>query len=144
MEGELTPSFYIMSDIKNTGVKVMLDEERELVFTLNVMSDAINKYERMDNILNDSANNLEVTKWLAVQMVNEGIEIWNDKNPNDKKQLYDERKLCRYVQGLGGFGVLQQKVQEAILKGLPEDKVRQVEEIGKNLMAVQNQNEKKK
>ncbi|EMS74039.1 hypothetical protein [Ruminiclostridium cellobioparum] len=143
MEGELTPSFYIMSDIKNTSVKVMLDEERELVFTLNVMSDAINKYGRMDNILNDSANNLEVTKWLAVQMVNEGVEIWNDKNP-DKKQLYDERKLCRYVQGLGGFGVLQQKVQEAILKGLPEDKVRQVEEIGKNLMAVQNQSEKKK
>lgn len=144
MEGVNSPSFYIMSDIKDTGIKVMLDEERELVFTLNVMSDAIDKYGRMDNILNDSAKNLDVTKWLAVQMVNEGVEIWNDKNPNDKKQLYDERKLCRYVQGLGGFGVLQQKVQEAILKGLPEDKVRQVEEIGKNLMAVQNQSEKKK
>lgn len=129
-----------MSDLTNTGVKIMLDEERELVFSLNVMSDAVDKFGKMDNILNDSANNLEVAKWLAVQMINEGIEIWNDKHPDRKKELIEERKLCRYVVGLGGYQVLQEKVQEAILKGLPDNKVKEVEEMGKNLIAVQSMN----
>lgn len=126
-------------DIKGTGIKIQLDIERELVFSLNVMSDAIEKFGKMDNLLNDSAKNMEVAKWLAVQMVNEGIEIHNDLYPDNKHPLIDERKLCRYVHGLGGFEVLQQKVQEAILKGLPPDRVQQVEELGKNLMAAQSQ-----
>ncbi|WP_027628113.1 hypothetical protein [Ruminiclostridium cellobioparum] len=132
-----------MRDIKDTGVKIQLDIERELVFSLNVMSDAVEKYGKMDNLLNDSAKSLEVAKWLAVQMVNEGIEIYNDNNPNDKQSLIDERKLCRYVHGFGGFNVLQQKVQEAMLKGLPADRVQQVEELGKNLIAAQSQTKPK-
>ena len=132
-----------MNDIKNTGVKIQLDREIEMVFSLNVMSDAVKKYGKMDNLLNDSGKDLEVTKWLVVQMVNEGIEIYNDNHPDNKQPLYDERKLCRYVQGLGGFGVLQQKVQEAILQGLPADRVQQVEELGKNLIAAQSQMNRK-
>ena len=128
-----------MSDIKDMGVKIQLDVMREMVFTLNVQSDAVEMFGKMDNLLNDSSKNLEVTKWLAVQMVNEGIEIYNDSHPDDKQGLYDERKLCRYVHGLGGFDVLQQKVQEAMLKGLPADRVQQVEELGKNLIAAQSQ-----
>lgn len=138
MGGEV-PAAFIMSDIKDTGVKIQLDIEREMVFTLNVQSDAVSKFGKMDNLLNDSAKNLEITKWLAVQMVNEGIEIYNDSHPDNKQQLIDERKLCRYVHGLGGFDVLQQKVKEAILKGLPADRVQQVEELGKNLIAAQSQ-----
>lgn len=137
--GVLCPAGYIMNDIKDPGVKIQLDVEREMVFTLNVQSDAIAKFGKMDNLLNDSSKNLEVTKWLAVQMVNEGIEIYNDCHPDNKQQLYDERKLCRYVHGLGGFDVLQQKVQEAMLKGLPADRIQQVEELGKNLIAAQSQ-----
>lgn len=132
-----------MNDVKNTGVKIQLDREIEMVFSLNVMSDAVKKYGKMDNLLNDSGKDLEVTKWLVVQMVNEGIEIYNDNHPDNKQPLYDERKLCRYVHGLGGFDVLQQKVQEAILQGLPADRVQQVEELGKNLIAVQSQMNRK-
>lgn len=127
-----------MSELKNMGVPITLDVERELVFNLNVLDACIEKYGRMDDILNNTAKDLEATRWLAVQMLNEGAEIFNDLHPDRKVQLIDEAKLKRYTLGLGGIAELQKKVQEALLKGLPADQVTAIEEMGKNLMAAQS------
>jgi hypothetical protein len=87
----------------------------------------------MDNILNDAFRNVKTLKWLAVQMLNEDAEIWNEEHPDNPKPLLDEKKLGRLVVGIGGVNELQKKVQEAMLKGLPEDKIQQVEKWPKNL-----------
>jgi len=120
------------------GVDITLDRERELVFNLNVLDACIEKFGRMDDILNNTAKDLEATRWLAVQMLNEGAEIHNDLYPDNKIPLIDEVKLKRYTVGLGGIAELQKKVQEALLKGLPADQVTVIEDMGKNLMAAQS------
>lgn len=120
------------------GVKITLDIERELVFNLNVLDACIEKYGKMDDVLNSTAKDMEATRWLAVEMLNEGAEIFNDLHPDNKVPLIDEAKLKRYVIGLGGIADLQKKVQEALLKGLPADAVEQVEEMGKNLIAARS------
>ena len=120
------------------GIKITLDIERELVFNLNVLDACVEKYGKMDDILNNTAKDMEATRWLAVQMLNEGAEIHNDLHSDNKIPLIDEAKLKRYVIGLGGISELQKKVQEAILKGLPRDAVEAVEEMGKNMIAAQS------
>jgi hypothetical protein len=127
-----------MSELRKMGVDITLDIERELVFNLNVMDACIEKYGQMDDILNNTAKDLEATRWLAVQMLNEGAEIHNDFHPDSRIPLIDEAKLKRYIVGLGGIAELQKKVQEALLKGLPADKVKVIEDMGKNLMAAQS------
>lgn len=131
----LRSRLFFMSNIKNLGVKITLDREREMVFSLNVLDACIEKFGEMDNLLNDSANDLKVAVWLGVQMLNEGAEIHNDNHPDDKIPPIDEAKLKRYVSGLGGIREFQIKVQEAILKGLPEDAVQQVVELGEKIAA---------
>ena len=71
-------------------------------------------------------------------MLNEGAEVHNENHLDNKIPLIDEAKLKRYVSGLGGIRELQQKVQEALLKGLPEEAVQQVVELGEQI-AVQRQ-----
>jgi cobalamin biosynthesis Co2+ chelatase CbiK len=127
-----------MSEQKNMGIKITLDIEREMVFSLNVLDACIEKYGKMEDMLN-TMNDLEATKWLALQMLNEGAEIYNDMHPDNKIPLIDETKMKRYVSGLGGIRELQSKVTEAILKGLPPEAVAQVEEIGKNLIAARSE-----
>ena len=126
-----------MSDLKNMGVKITLDREREMVFNLNGLDACIEKYGKMDDVLNSTAKDMEATRWLAVLMLNEGAEIHNDLHPDDKIQPIDETKLKRYTIGMGGIVELQNKVREALLQGLPKNAVQQVEEMGKNLMAAQ-------
>jgi cobalamin biosynthesis Co2+ chelatase CbiK len=128
-----------MSEMKNMGVKITLDIEREMVFNLNVLDACIDKFGKMDDILNNTAKDMEATRWLAVQMLNEGAEIHNDMHPDQKICLVDEARVKRYTCGLGGIAELQKKVQEAMLKGLPEEQVKAIEEYGKNLMAAQSQ-----
>ena len=124
-----------MSELKNTGVKITLDIEREMVFSLNVLDACVEKFGKMDNVLNDSAKDMKTTVWLAVQMCNEGAEIHNDMHPDSKIPMIDEAKLKRHVSGLGGIRDLQLKVQEAMLKGLPEEAVEQVIEMGEQIAA---------
>lgn len=131
-----------MNDVKNLGVPIELDCERNLIFSLNVLEKCVDRYKNMDNILNGALENVAETKWLAVQMLNEDAEIWNDDH-EDKKPLLTEVKLGRLVAGLSAFIELQNKVRETMLKGLPKDQVQQVEEMAeemqKNLMATQSQ-----
>lgn len=125
--------------IKNLGVPITLDVERNLIFNLNVLEKCIEKYGSMDALLNEPMANITATKWLAVEMLNEDAEIWNEDHPDNKKPLLDEKRLARLTDGLGGIQELQAKVNQAMLKGLPEDKVQEVEELGKNLIAAQSQ-----
>lgn len=140
------PPFYIMSDMKNLGVPISLDSERNLIFSLNVLEKCIDRYKNMNNILNGAFENISEIKWLAVQMLNEDAEIWNEEH-EEKKQLLTEDKVGRYVAGMGGIVELQNKVREAMFKGLPQDKVQEVEEmaeeVGKNLIAAQSQKNQK-
>lgn len=126
-----------MPDIKELGVPFELDCKRNLVFTLNVLEKCIKKYGSIENMLNDPLEDIASAKWLAVEMFNEDVDIWNDDH-DDKKTYVDERKVGRYIQGISGIEQLTAKVQEAMLKGLPEDKVALVEETAKNLIAAQN------
>lgn len=124
-----------MSELRNLGVKISLDREREMVFNLNILDACIEKFGKMDNVLNDTTKDMELTRWLAVQMLNEGAEIHNDMHPDDKIPLIDDAKVKRYTCGLGGIRELQLKVQEALLKGLPEEAVQQVVELGEQIAA---------
>lgn len=126
--------------IKNLGVPITLDTERNMIFNLNVLEKCIEKYGSMDALLNEPMANITATKWLAVEMLNEDAEIWNEDHPDNLKPLLNEKKLARLTDGLGGIQELQAKVNQAMLKGLPEDKVQEVEELGKNLIAAQSQN----
>jgi cobalamin biosynthesis Co2+ chelatase CbiK len=132
-----------MSELKNPGVKITLDIEREMVFSLNVLDACIEKYGKMDDMLNNTSKDLSATVWLATQMCNEGAEIHNDMFPDNKIPLIDESKLKRYVNGLGGIRDLQQKVQEAILKGLPEEAVQQVVEMGEQIAVQMNRKQRR-
>jgi len=128
-----------MSDMKSMGVPITLDVERHLVFNLNVLEKCVDKFKDMNKLLN--LNNISEIKWLAVQMLNEDAEIWNEEHPDNPKPILNEKQLGRYVIGVGGLNELQKKVQEALLQGLPAEAVEEVEEkakeIEKNLIAAQ-------
>lgn len=130
-----------MGDLKQIGVPITLDIERNLVFNLNVIEKCVDKFGAMDDLLN--AVDLKAVKWIAVQMLNEDADIWNDKHPDDKKPLLTEESLGRYVIGISGLTELQGKVREAMLLGLPRDAVQEVEDIEKNLMTAQAMDGKK-
>lgn len=123
---------------KNMGVPITLDIERNLIFNLNVLEKCVEKFGSIDEMLNKPLNELATAKWLAVEMLNEDAEIWNEEHPNDKKPLIDEKKLGRYLIGIQAIRELSTKVQEAMLKGLPEEQVQEIEEVGKNLIAAQS------
>lgn len=141
-----------MGDLKNMGVPIKLDCDRNLIFNLNVLEKCVDRYKTMDNILNGAFQNITEMKWLAVQMLNEDAEIWNEEHEEDQKPLLDEKRLGRLISGIGAIVDLQNKVREAMFKGLPENQVQKVEEmaeeIEKNLKAAQSQkmmkNNKKK
>ena len=125
-------------DIKNLGVKVTLGgEEHSLIFNLNVLEKCLTKYEKMDDVLN-LYSNLSDYKWLGAQMLNEEIEEWNEDHPDDQKPILTERQVGRMLDGIGGINDFQSKIREAMLKGLPVEKVEEVEEIEKNLIAAQS------
>lgn len=119
-------------NINDARVPITLDIERNLIFTLGVLEKCVEKYGKMDNILDGAFHSLKEVKWLAVQMLNEDVEIWNEDH-EDKKPLMTEEKLDRLVFGIHGFNELQSKVQEAMLKGLPEDKIKEAEEMAEEL-----------
>lgn len=123
-----------MSDMRNLGVKITLDIEREMIFNLNVLDACVEKFGKMDDLFQE-LQNMNTVVWLAVQMLNESAEIHNEEHPDNKIPSIDEKKLKRYIVGLGGIQEFQKKVQDAILKGLPEEAVKQVEELGEQIAA---------
>ncbi len=127
-----------MGIVRDFGVPITLDCDRRLIFNINVLEQCIEKYGSISAMLDDPMDNLAASVWIAVAMLNEDAEIWNDEHPESPKTLVNEKILKRYTVGVGGINEIQKKVKEALLQGLPEDKLQEVEEAEKNLIAVQS------
>jgi hypothetical protein len=136
--------------MKNYGVPFTLykrkDEEiipleGELVFNLNVLEKCVEKYSKMDDILN-AFSNIKAAKEIGTLMWNEAAEIWNEEH-EEKRELITEKQLGRMLNTIKKINEFQQKVRQALLSGLPEDQVQVVEEVEKNLIAAQSLKTKK-
>jgi hypothetical protein len=127
------------------GVPITLDRERNLIFNMNVLEKCVEKYSKMDNILN-AFNNLSAAKHIGTLMLNEDAEIWNEEHPNDQKPLITEKQLGRMLDSINKINEFQQKVRQAMLSGLPQNQVHEVEELAenieKNLIAAQRKMKK--
>ena len=118
------------------GIPFQIDEyERNLIFNLIVQEKCIDKFGKMDDIFK-AAEDINTVVWLAKEMLNQDAEIWNKRNPDKQKPLLDEIDIKQGVDGLGGIIELQKAVSEAILKGLPIEAVKQVEELGEKIAAL--------
>ena len=117
------------------GISITLDTERYMIFNPNVLEPCIAKYQTMDYILN-AFQNLKAAKEIGLLMINEATEMWNEDHPDAKKPLIqDEKHLGRLLAGINKITEFTNKVREAMLDGLPQDKIKEVEEVEKNLRA---------
>ena len=124
-----------MSDLKPAGVAIVINgHEERMLFTLNIVEKAIERYGQLENLLQNLNTGLPEIKWLATQMINECIDIWNDDHPDERRQLLTEQQLGRQIVGVYGINELSDRVREAIFQGLPEDAVETVDATVKNLM----------
>ena len=124
-----------MSELKPAGVAIEIGgREERMIFTLNVVEKTIERYGQLENLLQNLNTGLPEIKWLATQMINESIDIWNDDHPDGRRQPLTEQQLGRQIVGVYGINELGDRVREAIFQGLPEDAVETVEETVKNLM----------
>ena len=114
--------------------------EGELVFNLNVLEECVEKYSKMDDILN-AFSNIKAAKEIGTLMWNEAAEIWNEEH-EEKRELITEKQLGRMLNTIKKINEFQQKVRQALLSGLPEDQVQVVEEVEKNLIAAQRKMKK--
>ena len=108
----------------------------ELIFNLNVLEGCVERYSKMDDVLN-AFSNVKAAKEIGTLMWNESAEIWNEEH-EEKRELITEKQLGRMLDSITKINEFQEKVREAMLKGLPEDQVQVVEEVGKNLIAAQS------
>lgn len=123
--------------MKNYGVPITLDVERNLIFNLNVLEKCVEKYQKMDDVLNAFAN-IKAAKEIGTLMLNEDAEIWNENHPDNPKPLLTEKQLGRLLDNIQKINEFQEKVRQAMLAGLPKEQVVEVEEIEKNLIAAQS------
>lgn len=124
---------------KNKGGK-SIPIEGELVFNLNVLEECVEKYSKMDDILN-AFSNIKAAKEIGTLMWNEAAEIWNEEH-EDKREVITEKQLGRMLDTIDKINDFQQKVRQALLSGLPQDQVQVVEEVEKNLIAAQRKMKK--
>ena len=130
--GQVYPALFAMGKY---GIPITLDTERHMIFNLNVLEACIEKYQNMDDILN-AFSNIKAAKEIGLLMINEATEMWNEDHPDAKKSLIqDEKHLGRLLAGINKITEFTNKVREAMLDGLPQDKVQEVEEVEKNLRA---------
>ena len=124
---------------KNKGGK-SIPIEGELVFNLNVLEECVERYSKMDDILN-AFSNIKAAKEIGTLMWNEAAEIWNEEH-EDKREVITEKQLGRMLDTIDKINDFQQKVRQALLSGLPQDQVQVVEEVEKNLIAAQRKMKK--
>ena len=108
----------------------------ELVFNLNVLEECIERYSKMDDILN-AFSNIKAAKEIGTLMWNEAAEIWNEEH-EEKRPRITEKQLGRMLDSIEKINEFQQKVRQAMLSGLPQDQVEHVEKLEKNLIAAQS------
>ena len=66
-----------MSAIKDGRYPVMLDEERKLLFDLNVLDEVNDRFgslEAMGSAMMDKKDGAKTLRWLLAQMLNEGAD----------------------------------------------------------------------
>ena len=138
--GQVYPALLSMGKY---GVPIMLDVERHMIFNLNVLEVCIERYQNnMDDILN-AFRNIKAAKEIGLLMINEATEMWNEDYPDAKKPLIqDEKHLGRLLAGIDKITEFTNKVRQAMLDGLPQEAVQEVEEIEKNLIAVAQKKKK--
>ena len=85
--------------MKNYGVPITLDVERNLIFNLNVLEKCVEKYQKMDDVLNAFAN-IKAAKEIGTLMLNEDAEIWNENHPDNPKPLLTEKQLGRLLDNI--------------------------------------------
>ena len=130
--GQVYPALFAMGKY---GIPITLDTERHMIFNLNVLEACIERYQNMDDILN-AFSNIKAAKEIGLLMINEATEMWNEDHPDAKKPLIkDEKHLGRLLAGINKITEFTNKVREAMLDGLPQDKIKEVEEVEKNLRA---------
>lgn len=145
MTGRVEPALFAMrygvpiTLYKNKGGK-SIPIEGELVFNLNVLEECVEKYSKMDDILN-AFSNIKAAKEIGTLMWNEAAEIWNEEH-EDKREVITEKQLGRMLDTIDKINDFQQKVRQALLSGLPQDQVQVVEEVEKNLIAAQRKMKK--
>lgn len=127
-----------MGEFRQMGVPFQIDEyDRYLIFNLIVQDLCIDKFGKMDDIF-QAVSNRDAMIWLAVEMFNQDVEIWNKRHQDNKKPLVTGKDVKQGIDGYGGYIELNKAINAAIIKGLPREAIEEVEEIGKNLIAAQN------
>ncbi len=66
-----------MSAIKDGRVSIMLDKERHLLFSLNVLDAIQERYESveiLEDLLNDPKHRFKNLRWLLTLMINDGAD----------------------------------------------------------------------
>lgn len=130
------PRYGVKITLYKTKGDAEIPLEGELIFNLNVLEKCLEKYSKMDDILN-AFSNIKAAKEIGTLMWNEAAEIWNEEH-EDKREVITEKQLGRMLDTIDKINDFQQKVRQALLSGLPQDQVQVVEEVEKNLIAAQS------
>lgn len=130
------PRYGVKITLYKTKGDAEIPLEGELIFNLNVLEKCLEKYSKMDDILN-AFSNIRAAKELGVLMWNEAAEIWNEEH-EQKREHITEKELGRMLDSIAKINEFQEKVREALLSGLPKERVQEVEELEKNLIAAQS------
>jgi hypothetical protein len=79
--------------------------EYELIFNLNVMEMLQDEYGSVEKwsakAMESDEPNIKVLKHGFKAMLNEGIEIYNEDNPDKPKELVDDKKVGRIISSVG-------------------------------------------
>jgi hypothetical protein len=139
--------------MKDYGVPIVLYQRKdgevieikgELVSNINVMSELVEKYGSIEELLNNP-NNMEVILFAGTKMWNEAAEIWNEEH-SERRPILTEKQFGRMIDKTPAYSILKiqeisEKVQNALLTGLPQEQIQAIEEqadeLGKNLKAAQ-------
>ena len=112
---------------KNKGGK-SIPIEGELVFNLNVLEECVEKYSKMDDILN-AFSNIKAAKEIGTLMWNEAAEIWNEEH-EEKREVITEKQLGRMLDTIKNQRVSAESKTSHALCYL-QDQVQVVEEVEK-------------
>lgn len=101
-----------MSAIKDGRYPIMLDRERHLLFSLNVLDELQDKaggYDKLGEFLNPNGNpNFKNLKWLLALLINEGAQ--------DGEDIISEQALGKLIH-TGNLVEMQNSIFRAFSKG---------------------------
>ena len=99
-----------MSAIKDGRMPIMLDRERHMLFSLNVMDeveDKIGSIDKISDVMNGEGR-MKIIKWLFTLLLNEGAD--------ESEEQLTEQQVGKMIHG-GNFKEIQQSIYGAFLYG---------------------------